>query len=450
MQEITIPASVKSLNTNVFKGCTRLCVTIEGAPSFGTENFEDIASLIAPKLSVESFFSPKEKRAAVLSYLREPSLYTDPVIFAAYRKYAIGQRKKLLPEIFKDDTVAALYVYAEAKKITAANFDEEYWNPAEAANATACIAFLLDWKNKNVSPSAAEKLLEKELTKDPYNAADMKKLWTYEKLEDGTLTLTSYKGDETCVTVPPYIGKTPVTRLEEYVFSAYTRSGAQKTKKIFESIRKIESIVIGDNIKSIGDHAFLGCCGLQSITLPTGLTALGEGVFKFCNNLKEISLPGSLVSIGEYAFSGCSSLQSIALPDGVTHISEYAFSGCTRMESIEIPDSVTDIGEWAFYYSGLKGITLPSGLRSIGKNLFKSCFCLQSAVFGEGIEALGDLTFKDCDSLETVTFPESLKKFGKDAFDGCTALTEIRGISGSAAEKYAKRRALAFVALAKK
>jgi hypothetical protein len=113
---------------------------------------ENLQSILSPKNPIESWASSELKRMSTLGYLQKRELFIDAEIAACYKKYAIGQRKKLLPMIFKNDMVTALAFYAEAKKITAKNFEEDYLNPAREANAEACVAFLLDRQNKNTKP----------------------------------------------------------------------------------------------------------------------------------------------------------------------------------------------------------------------------------------------------------------------------------------------------------
>ena len=148
-----MPDSVTSIGSWAFEGCTSLQgITIpDSVTSIGERAFEgctSLQSIISPKVPFETWDSSESKRAAAFGYLQNRELYLDAEIAEGYKKYAIGQRKKLLPMIFKIDMVTALAFYAEEKKITAKNFEEDYLNPAKEANAEACVAFLLDWQNK--------------------------------------------------------------------------------------------------------------------------------------------------------------------------------------------------------------------------------------------------------------------------------------------------------------
>ncbi len=385
---VVIPDGVTSIDYGTFDGC------------------ENLQSILSTKIPIETWDSSERKRAAAFGYLQNRELFLDADIAASYKKYAIGQRKKLLPVIFKNDAAAALAFYAEEKKITAANFEEDYLNPAQAANAKECVAFLLNWQNQNITVEDIEKKMEKELMKDPYNTADMKKLWSYEKLEDGTLCLTGYKGEETNVTVPPYIGKTAVSRLGDCVFSITTANGGYKPQQICENLEKIESIFIGDNITSIGNSAFYGCTSLQSITIPDSVTSIGEKSLSYCEKLQSVTIPDSVTSIGDWVFDACESLQSITIPDSVTSIGYGVFYLCESLQSITIPDGVTSIGDWAFYEcKSLQGITIPDSVTSIGDGVFYLCESLQSITIPDGVTSIGNEAFYLCTSLQSILSP---------------------------------------------
>ena len=73
--------------------------------------------------------------------------------------------------------------------------------------------------------------------------AEVKAEWKTEKLPDGTLRLSSYKGNDTVVIVPEKIGKALVTELGSYVFSV-NQPRIKKGQK--ENSAKIKEIRMSD------------------------------------------------------------------------------------------------------------------------------------------------------------------------------------------------------------
>ena len=59
----------------------------------------------------------------------------------------------------------------------------------------------------------------------------------------------------------------------------------------------------------------------------------------YCNVLTSVVIPNNVTSIGAYAFYSCN-LTSITIPEGVTSIVSYAFSGCSNLATVYI-DSET-------------------------------------------------------------------------------------------------------------
>ncbi len=198
------------------------------------------------------------------------------------------------------------------------------------------------------------------------------------------------------------------------------------------------SLTIPENVKTIGQEAFLQCTSLASVTIPNSVTLIGDRAFTGCTGLTSVMIPNSVTSIGDWAFAGCSGLTSVTIPNSVTSIGENAFasweydacnltsvklpsrltsisdgtfSGCKSLTSIKIPENVTSIGRWAFGNTGLTSLTLPSNITSIGDNAF--------AYTG----------------LKSVKIPASVTYLGKDAFsseteqihEGKTANDSYRG-----------------------
>ncbi len=190
--------------------------------------------------------------------------------------------------------------------------------------------------------------------------------------------------------------------------------------------KDITSFEINEKTKVIYEKAFFGCNSLTSITIPDSVTSIGWGAFARCSSLTSITIPDSVTSIGESEFSECSSLTSITIPNSVTSIGWGAFARCSSLTSITIPDSVTSIGDYAFYgCSGLKSITIPNSVTSIEESAFSGCSALTSVTIGNGVTSIGESTFRGCSSLTNITIPNSVTSIGESAFRGCSSLTNI-------------------------
>ncbi|MBO7458909.1 MAG: leucine-rich repeat protein [Paludibacteraceae bacterium] len=121
-------------------------------------------------------------------------------------------------------------------------------------------------------------------------------------------------------------------------------------KNAFYQCSALTSINIPATVESIGQYAFCGCTGLQSITIPASVTSIGNNAFKNCTNLAEVHFAAGieLTSIGDYAFSRCYALTSITIPESVLRIKSNAFYNCTGLSTVIIPSSVKYIEGFSF------------------------------------------------------------------------------------------------------
>ncbi len=127
-------------------------------------------------------------------------------------------------------------------------------------------------------------------------------------------------------------------------------------------------------------------CALQI----TGTTVTGLGT---CTNA--VTIPRNITAIGEMAFFNTSSLTSITFEPGsvLTSIGGASFNR-SGIRSITIPNSVTSIGPAAFYLAaGLTTVTIPSGVTSIGFNAFNSAGTLTTVRFLGNAPTVDDTSF---------------------------------------------------------
>ena len=154
LTSVVIPKGVKSIGNWAFSGCSSLASVVipEGVTSIGHSAFEGCCGLKpenAPAVSVSVFSAMKLGAQAGYVFLSARERFTNPEIAGGYLKYCISQRKKLLPLIFRDDNTEALRFYIDEKKVTAKNFDTDYFVPALQAGAEKCKALLLEWKEQH-------------------------------------------------------------------------------------------------------------------------------------------------------------------------------------------------------------------------------------------------------------------------------------------------------------
>ena len=167
----------------------------------------------------------------------------------------------------------------------------------------------------------------------------------------------------------------------------------------------METITIANTIKTIGKRPF-GATKIASIFIPESVSNISIEAFRSCELLTQIvvdrdnsvydsrdncnaiietssnkfyigckasTIPSTVYTIGEYAFSGVfigtvnQTISSYVIPNHVKEIGKGAFYGGTGLKSITIPSSVTSIGEEAFMYCGLTSVILPEGIDVIKK-----------------------------------------------------------------------------------
>ena len=104
----------------------------------------------------------------------------------------------------------------------------------------------------------------------------------------------------------------------------------------------------------------------------------------------------TVTAIADSAFAN-KGVRSVSIPGTVTSVGKYAFENCKQLESIEIPSSVTEIGDYTF----------------------RNCELLKNVVFNANVEKIPFSAFSDCVSLETITLSESVESIAAYAFQNC-------------------------------
>ena len=194
----------------------------------------------------------------------------------------------------------------------------------------------------------------------------------------------------------------------------------------FAECRTLSSISLPNSVKTIGSYAFYRFRDISSITIPNSVTSIGSFAFRECNDLAAITVPGSITELGERVFGSCNNLTSVTIQEGALVIGRGMFYGCGNLKSVSIPGTVQIIGAESFYGCGnLTSLVISEGVTGIDIDAFNSCTALETVVLPNTMEVIATRVFSGCNKLTTVNFPENLKLIGNYAFMRCYGLTSI-------------------------
>ena len=220
------------------------------------------------------------------------------------------------------------------------------------------------------------------------------------------------------------------------------------------------SVDLPASVRTIGDAAFNAIERLSHVGLNEGLVSIGSSAFR-TTGITEIVIPDSVTTVGSSAFSECSALTSAHIGRGVeagqlsdAFTSSRQLSGFTvapdnaSYEAVDgvlyskdhtslvvypagkgsgttytVLDETTRIESGAFNSAPLKGVVLPSSLRSIGDWAFSGSY-LESLVLPKAFETFGECAFSGMPSLARVDLGGT-KTIGEQAFLASRALQEV-------------------------
>ena len=216
---------------------------------------------------------------------------------------------------------------------------------------------------------------------------------------------------------------------------------------LFQNCTALTEVVMHDGINRINSSAFYGCSKLPTIDLNDGITIIGASAFRGCDSLYLEKFPDNLETINNYAFYSCDKLDLDTLPAGLKTIGEYAFGYCPKLQLESLPTGLTTLNNYAFEYSGIKKMTLPEGITTLGTAIFYECDSLRQITWPADQLTIPNYTFYGCQNLQNpelpntvtainyqafyncnfteFTFPTSLQTIGNYAFQSTYGLTEI-------------------------
>lgn len=129
--------------------------------------------------------------------------------------------------------------------------------------------------------------------------------YEYAILEDETIVILKYLGNESVVKFPNKINGKYVTRIgggNEAVINQFNYIHLDDNNPGYMSCDSV-SVIIPDSVRHVGAKAFYYVQNLTDVTISEGVESIGEYAFCWDDKMKSIKLPRSLKSIERGAFS---------------------------------------------------------------------------------------------------------------------------------------------------
>ena len=296
------------------------------------------------------------------------------------------------------------------------------------------------------------------------------------------VTIYSYVGSDTDVTVPSKIKGMPVTTLH----GTFSSKKTVKKVTIPEGVRLIEynafygctdltTVVLPSSLEEMTEYTFYQCTNLKTVSLDTAnskLTKIGKYSFAYCEKLTGFDIPSSVKELEEFVFAYCSSLKKIIIPDTVEKIDISAFRECTNVTEIKIPGTVKEASEFALVgcdkvitaelpismvtlanlqrsddletlvivddgstelpdkdalneKKKLKKVVFPDSLTSIPRAFCRSVSALEEVKLPANLKIISNASFSGCTNLKTIDLPDTVTEIGAFAFADCTSLKDF-------------------------
>ena len=198
------------------------------------------------------------------------------------------------------------------------------------------------------------------------------------------------------------------------------------------SLTHMDELRYFNNLKIIGNMAFMGCTNLTSIIMPEEPIydiSIMRFAFGDTGLLEFDSGPGGFLSINDWdQFVNCDKLKRVILRNN-GHIPTSAFSGCINLEEITIfqPIEISIYSRAFANCSKLVNFNINGKIIYIGSNAFNKCTIVDniSLDMSSTQSTIYNGTFANCTTLSSTVIPPNVSHINNAAYYQCTNLSII-------------------------
>ena len=222
--------------------------------------------------------------------------------------------------------------------------------------------------------------------------------------------------------------------VEDIKEGLYLQKEAEDLAQSFTDLKTVTSY----GLTEIGDNDFAGSETLGSIALHSDVETIAAQAFKDCTGLTSVTITGANQTIGDHAFEGCTELVSVAIPATTTSLGVRPFAGCEKLGSgtndINFQNSPYFTYEDSMIFATTDGVKTKlieclegktgkyvrgselSGITSMESEAFAGTGVKEVDLSSSMISAVPTLAFAYTDSLNSVKLPSTCMTIADYAF----------------------------------
>lgn len=243
-----------------------------------------------------------------------------------------------------------------------------------------------------------------------------------------TVRILGYKFCYGCSNLTEVVLSNKITVIPDYAFEKCTSLEKINFPTSLVQIRynaftetALKEFQAPDSLREIWGYAFQGAKELVTVNLNK-TTKLGQMAFENCEKLTSIDLPSTLTEIDQNVFNGCKSLENINMPDEAITIERDMFTGTSYYENkSNWKNGVLYVDNYLVAinsdFNNVTDYTVQEGTISIANNAFLNyARNLKSITLPEGLKIIGKTAFSSLYSLSKINIPSTVNKIGYNAF----------------------------------
>ena len=181
---------------------------------------------------------------------------------------------------------------------------------------------------------------------------------------------------------------------------------------MFENDTNLNTIKIGNKVGEIPSSFAKGCSTLSSATIPNGVTSIGGNAFNNCSGLTEFTIPNSVTTLG-YGIISNSGVRTLSIGSGLSSLA-YAFYDIPYLDNITVDannpvldsrNNCNAIIETATnkLVLGSSNTIIPNDVTSIGTSAFQGELNLTSITIPSSVTSISGYAFNGCANLSSIT-----------------------------------------------